>query len=151
MTSTPKDDETKQPDPIDIHVGGRIRYRRTLLGLSQEKVSDKLGLTFQQLQKYERGTNRVSASRLWQIAKILHCKVEYFFPDQDAEVVQLAPAIDRSAALGRLDTELTTVTSELKVADMRALVAVARGFQSTQLLAQGRGENAGAVTAIAAE
>ena len=71
----------KRPNPIDIHVGSRIRLRRNLLGLSQEKLGESLGITFQQIQKYEKGTNRVSASRLQAIASILEVPVSYFFQD----------------------------------------------------------------------
>ena len=65
--------------PIDIHVGHRVRLRRTLLGWSQEKLAQALGLTFQQVQKYERGANRVSASKLYEIARTLQTPVTYFF------------------------------------------------------------------------
>lgn len=68
-----------QPNPVDIHVGERLRSRRNLLGLSQEKLADSVGITFQQVQKYERGTNRVSASRLWQFSKVLGVTTSYFF------------------------------------------------------------------------
>ncbi|WP_366654017.1 helix-turn-helix transcriptional regulator [Fodinicurvata sp. EGI_FJ10296] len=67
------------PNPIDIHVGGRLRQRRTLLGMSQEKLGDLLGLTFQQIQKYERGTNRIGASRLYELSVILQVPVGHFF------------------------------------------------------------------------
>ncbi len=67
------------PSPIDEHVGVRLRVRRTLVGMSQEKLADAVGLTFQQVQKYERGTNRVSAGRLYQFAQILDVPVAYFF------------------------------------------------------------------------
>ena len=69
---------TGQPNPIDVHVGNRIRLRRTLLGLSQEKLASLLGLTFQQVQKYERGMNRVGASRLWDIGKVLEVPCRLF-------------------------------------------------------------------------
>ncbi|WP_323989178.1 MULTISPECIES: helix-turn-helix domain-containing protein [Nguyenibacter] len=67
------------PSPVDIHVGSRIRLRRTLLGMSQERLGDALGLTFQQVQKYERGTNRVSASRLYELTHVLDVPVSFFF------------------------------------------------------------------------
>lgn len=67
------------PNPVDIHVGGRLRMRRSMLGMSQESLADAVGLTFQQVQKYERGSNRVSASRLYQFSKILDVPVAYFF------------------------------------------------------------------------
>jgi transcriptional regulator with XRE-family HTH domain len=69
----------KIPNPIDRHVGSRVRLRRMLLGVSQEKLGEALGLTFQQIQKYEKGTNRISASRLQNIAKILGVQVSFFF------------------------------------------------------------------------
>ena len=71
---------TGVPDPIDVHVGGQIRTRRLLLGMNQEELAQRLGLTFQQVQKYESGANRVSASRLWEIAAILTMPIAYFFP-----------------------------------------------------------------------
>ena len=71
---------TGVPDPVDIHVGGQIRTRRLLLGMNQEELAQRLGLTFQQVQKYESGANRVSASRLWEIAAILKMPIGYFFP-----------------------------------------------------------------------
>ncbi len=67
------------PNEMDIHVGQRLRVRRALLGLSQEKLAEAVGLTFQQIQKYERGTNRVSAGRLFDMSKILDVPVSYFF------------------------------------------------------------------------
>src|ERR1700744_2775949 len=70
---------SKTPDPIDKYVGSRIRMRRIMLGMSQEKLGDALGLTFQQVQKYEKGTNRIGASRLQQIAQILQVPVSFFF------------------------------------------------------------------------
>ncbi len=66
-------------NPIDVHVGARVRLRRLMLRLSQDKLGEKLGVTFQQVQKYERGANRVSASRLWGMADILNVPVQYFF------------------------------------------------------------------------
>ena len=73
--------EKKQPNPIDIHVGSRVRLRRTMLGCSQEKLGENLGITFQQVQKYEKGTNRIGASRLQQISKILKTPIAFFFED----------------------------------------------------------------------
>jgi transcriptional regulator with XRE-family HTH domain len=70
---------TKSPNPIDKHVGARIRMRRLQISMSQEKLGDALGLTFQQVQKYEKGTNRVGASRLQHIATILQVPISFFF------------------------------------------------------------------------
>ena len=72
---------TNKPDPIDAHVGSRVRLRRTLLGMSQSKLGDKLGLTFQQIQKYERGANRIASSRLYKLSKILDVPVAFFFDE----------------------------------------------------------------------
>ena len=69
------------PHPVDIHVGQRLRMRRTLLGMSQEKVAEKLGLTFQQLHKYEKGANRISASRLHELSQILDVPQSFFFEE----------------------------------------------------------------------
>ncbi|HHZ10273.1 MAG TPA: helix-turn-helix transcriptional regulator [Rhizobiales bacterium] len=71
----------KKPNPIDVHVGSRIRLRRNMLGMSQEKLGESLGITFQQIQKYEKGTNRVGASRLQAISSILGVPVSFFFED----------------------------------------------------------------------
>src|SRR5690606_13936188 len=71
----------KSPNPIDIHVGSRVRLRRMMLGMSQEKLGEGLGITFQQIQKYEKGTNRIGASRLQHIARILSVPVSFFFED----------------------------------------------------------------------
>ena len=74
----------KNPNPIDKHVGSRVRMRRVLIGMSQEKLGGALGLTFQQVQKYEKGTNRIGASRLQQIAGILNVPPAFFFEDMPA-------------------------------------------------------------------
>lgn len=74
-------DVERSPNPIDVHVGARIRLRRRSLGISQERLAEDLGLTFQQVQKYERGANRVSASKLYEIARSLQISVTFFFDD----------------------------------------------------------------------
>ena len=80
-----------EPNPVDIHVGNRIRLRRTLLGLSQEQLARMLGLTFQQVQKYERAINRVGASRLWDIGKVLEVPIDFFYQDMDEETACQSP------------------------------------------------------------
>ncbi len=75
-----------EPHLIDIHVGNRLRSRRLVLGLSQEKLGERLGITFQQIQKYEKGTNRVSASKLQAAASVLNVPIGYFFEDNDTVV-----------------------------------------------------------------
>ena len=76
------------PRPVDVHVGARLRQRRTLVGMSQEKLGEAVGLTFQQIQKYERGANRIGASRLYQLACVLDVPTDYFFDDMPGEVQQ---------------------------------------------------------------
>lgn len=71
----------KSPNPIDVHVGSRVRLRRMMLGMSQERLGENLGITFQQIQKYEKGSNRIGASRLQHIATILKVPVSFFFED----------------------------------------------------------------------
>src|SRR3954470_10751401 len=71
------------PNPIDVRVGARLRLRRNMLGLSQEKLGEAIGLTFQQVQKYERGTNRLGASRLHELSRVLDVPISFFFDDVD--------------------------------------------------------------------
>ena len=85
----PAEKSARRANPIDAHVGSRVRLRRMLLGMSQEKLAEKLGLTFQQVQKYEKGINRVGASRLFELAQLLGVGVEFFYED--------APAMEGSA------------------------------------------------------
>ncbi|NOZ65149.1 MAG: helix-turn-helix transcriptional regulator [Alphaproteobacteria bacterium] len=75
-----------KPEPVDVHVGSRVRLRRTLLGMSQDKLGKALSLTFQQIQKYERGANRIGSSRLYKLSQILDVPVSFFFDDMSAEV-----------------------------------------------------------------
>src|SRR5256885_15946505 len=79
--STTVAEKEGRPSPIDVHVGSRIRLRRTLLGMSQERLGEALGLTFQQVQKYERGVNRVGASRLFDLSRVLDVPISFFFDD----------------------------------------------------------------------
>ena len=75
---------SRRPNPIDVHVGSRVRFRRMLLGMSQEKLGEKLGLTFQQVQKYEKGINRIGASRLFDLAQVLGVSVQFFYEEAPA-------------------------------------------------------------------
>jgi transcriptional regulator with XRE-family HTH domain len=83
--------------PVDVHVGARVRLRRTLLGMSQTALADAIGLTFQQVQKYENGTNRISASRLFELARLLDVPVEYFFEEMPTAVAASSPATGSAA------------------------------------------------------
>lgn len=81
-----KGEREHRPSPIDVHVGSRVRLRRTLLGMSQEKLGEALGLTFQQVQKYERGVNRIGASRLFDLSRVLDVPIGFFFDDMPPEM-----------------------------------------------------------------
>ena len=74
----------KQANPVDAHVGHRVRLRRMLIGMSQERLGELLGLTFQQVQKYEKGINRIGAGRLFEVAGILGVPISFFYEDADA-------------------------------------------------------------------
>ena len=84
--SSTKGEREHRASPIDAHVGSRVRLRRTLLGMSQEKLGEALGLTFQQVQKYERGVNRIGASRLFDLARVLDVPIGFFFDDLPPEM-----------------------------------------------------------------
>jgi transcriptional regulator with XRE-family HTH domain len=78
----------KEPDPIDVHVGSRMQLRRTLLGMTQEQLAKAIGVSFQQVQKYERGLNRLSASRLFDVCQALGVSITYFFEDVPEDVLR---------------------------------------------------------------
>lgn len=91
----------RSPNPMDIHVGSRVRLRRMLLGMSQEKLGDQLGLTFQQVQKYEKGVNRIGASRLFDLSKTLGVPIDYFY--EDAPLPALGMAEDQQGYGAKVD------------------------------------------------
>ena len=84
--------KTGKPNPVDVHVGSRVRLRRTMLGMSQEKLGEAISLTFQQVQKYERGANRIGASRLHDLSRVLDVPVSFFFDDMDPVRAPAIPA-----------------------------------------------------------
>ena len=88
------------PHPIDVHVGSRVRLRRTLLGLNQTQLGERLGITYQQVQKYEQGVNRISASRLYQMTRILDVPVSFFFDDMPLQTDDAVPHPVSSGVLG---------------------------------------------------
>ncbi|THV12297.1 helix-turn-helix domain-containing protein [Rhizobium rhizophilum] len=106
----------KSPDVIDRHVGARIRLRRNMLGMSQEKLAEGLGITFQQVQKYEKGTNRVGASRLQNIASILEAPIAFFFEEGPSPVLEANGWV--------ADTPTQLMTSKECVALARAFIAI---------------------------
>ncbi len=99
------------PHPVDLHVGSRVRLRRTLLGMSQEKLATALGLTFQQVQKYERAANRIGSSRLWEISQILGVPVSYFFEDLKKEAVFSGSVIGGMAEQNQAEFNPETVSN----------------------------------------
>lgn len=124
----------KPPNPIDKHVGGRVRMRRMLLSMSQEKLADGLGLTFQQVQKYEKGANRIGASRLQQISGILQVPVSFFFEgapqlpsDQSGSMASApSPAFVEEFLATSDGLALTKAFTRIKDAKLRrAIVALA--------------------------
>ncbi len=99
---------------IDAHVGRRVRLSRTLMGMSQAQLAGSVGLTFQQIQKYERGTNRIGASRLYQFSQVLDVPVSYFFDDMPKEVTGRRPGVsDAQVASGEEDQMSRRETLEL--------------------------------------
>ena len=131
------------PRPVDIHVGHRLRQRRTLLGLSQEKLGEAVALTFQQIQKYERGANRIGASRLFQLSQILDVSVGYFFEEMSGEVEKtrgervgserapLAQSLNSDDPLARRET-LELVRAYYKITDPKVRKRV---FELTKSIA----------------
>jgi transcriptional regulator with XRE-family HTH domain len=115
---------TGQPNPIDVHVGARIRLRRTLLSMSQGKLGESIGLTFQQIQKYERGDNRVSASRLYDFSKVLGVPIAYFFEDMPEEVVQMSPRNIAHAAEDLPDIDYDPMTKRETLELVRAYYSI---------------------------
>ncbi len=97
------------PHPVDVHVGSRVRLRRTMLGMSQEKLGEAVGLTFQQIQKYERGANRIGCSRIYQFSSILGVPVAFFFQDMPAEALG---ASQKPVAAGMSDHDQSTLEDD---------------------------------------
>lgn len=123
------------PDNVDVHVGQRLRVRRSLLGMSQEKLAEAIGITFQQIQKYERGTNRVSAGRLYQFSKILGVPIAYFY-DQFGELIAPKPAMgfglsdqDQEAFQGPAPS---SKDGEADLMNRRETIALVRSYYSIQ-------------------
>ncbi len=90
--------DTGFPSPVDVHVGARLRQRRTLLGMTQTKVGVAIGVSFQQMQKYERGANRISSSRLYDLSGMLDVPIEYYFSDMPTAVAASSPRLEGGRA-----------------------------------------------------
>ena len=122
------------PDPVDVHVGSRVRAQRRRMGLTQEGLAEALGLTFQQVQKYERGANRVSASKLYYIARTLRVPISYFFEGlDDPEMAAGGPGLAEAPApfvndllMADLGPELAATLSDISTKSRRAVLNLAR-------------------------
>ena len=121
------------PHPVDVHVGSRVRLRRTMLHMSQEKLAAALGVTFQQVQKYERGSNRVSASRLWDMGRVLNAPVSFFFEGiegaQSPDLPSRELALDRDSA--RLAQWFRTIPSDdVRQSTLKLITEIAKHSES---------------------
>jgi transcriptional regulator with XRE-family HTH domain len=114
---------TKLKHPVDAHVGKRLRLRRSLMGWSQERLGNAIGLTFQQIQKYEKGTNRISCSRLYEFARLLDVPATYFFEDLPADMLPVAGK--GLAHPGALDAVLTATPGRVN----RETLELVRAFE----------------------
>lgn len=108
QNSQDEERNTRRANPIDVHVGSRVRLRRMLLGMSQEKLGEQLGLTFQQVQKYEKGVNRIGASRLFDMARVLGVQVQFFYDEAPAAASAMAPGMTEVPAEAYVPDILTT-------------------------------------------
>lgn len=120
------------PEPVDLHVGGRIRFRRTLMGLTQSELGEALNLTFQQIQKYERGSNRVSASTLFRMAEVLDVPVSFFFEEMPGKKTEPALLGQRTAPIGRESLELLRNYYSLKEDVRQQIYNIVRMLSGTE-------------------
>ena len=133
------------PEAVDVHVGGRVRQRRAMLGMSQEKLGEALGLTFQQVQKYERGANRIGASRLHHISEVLDVPINYFFEDISPSFTKKRGKAGLSEAQAEYDRDpmakretLELVRSYYKISDPRVRRRI---FELTKQLGKSFADN----------
>ncbi|EKV27686.1 Transcriptional Regulator, XRE family [Caenispirillum salinarum AK4] len=138
-----------KPNPVDVHVGSRVRLRRTLLGLSQEKLGEAIGLTFQQVQKYERGANRIGASRLWDLSRVLDVPVSFFFEEMDDSVASRSPRNVMRGAEEEAEAEADPMTKRETLELVRSYYRIIdpsirkRIYDLTKTLAQSAAGNEG--------
>ncbi len=138
--------KTDKPNPIDVHVGSRVRLRRNMLGLSQEKLGEAIGLTFQQVQKYERGANRIGASRLLELSRVLDVPVAFFYDETDpVRAPAIPPGFAESPQEG-FDSDPMRRRETLELVDayyeITDLVARRRLFDLAKALANASGPDA---------
>jgi transcriptional regulator with XRE-family HTH domain len=139
---------TGRPNPVDVHVGARVRLRRTLLGMSQEKLGDAIGLTFQQVQKYERGANRIGSSRLFDLSRVLDVPIAFFFDEMPGDVAARSPAQTRGMAEEPVSYELDPMAKRETLELVRAYYKITdphvrkRLFELTKALGAAAGKAA---------
>ncbi len=121
---------TGKPHPIDVHVGARVRQRRVLLGMNQTKLGDALGLSFQQVQKYERGTNQISASKLFKLSQVLEVSIEHFFEDIPAEVAASPMITQETLKLVRAYYEIEDAKIRKRVYELTKTLGAGAGKDS---------------------
>jgi transcriptional regulator with XRE-family HTH domain len=119
--------KSSAPNPVDTHVGTRVRLRRTLLGMSQEKLGEAIGLTFQQVQKYERGANRIGASRLYDLSQVLDVPVSFFFDDMPEGTLS---SIDSATGLGLSEGSQSSFSHHADPMSQPDTAELARAFSS---------------------
>ena len=135
----------RRVSPIDLHVGIRVRQRRVLLGMTQTDLADTMGLTFQQVQKYERGTNRISASRLYGLSQLFDVTVEYFFEDMPPDVAGISPGKGRGKAKKLPSYEPDPMTTQETMKLVRSYYSIddakirKRVYELTKTLGAGAG------------
>ena len=129
------------PNPVDVHVGARVRLSRTLLGMSQGKLGKAIGLSFQQVQKYERGASRIGSSRLYDLSRVLNVPVSFFFEDMPATVAACSPAQRRGMAEEPVSYEFDPMAKRETLVLVRAYYKIGdptvrkRLFEMTKALA----------------
>ena len=137
---------TGRPNPVDVHVGARVRLRRTLLGMSQEKLGDAIGLTFQQVQKYERGANRIGSSRLFDLSRVLDVPIGFFFDEMPGDVAASSPAQTRGMSEEPVSYELDPMAKRETLELVRAYYKITdpnvrkRLFELTKALGAAAGK-----------
>lgn len=125
------DPSKKAPDPVDVHVGRRLRLRREILRLSQEQVANGIGVTFQQIQKYEQGRNRISASRLFDVSQVLGISISYLFQGMPGEESASTSKQRRTAAAespGMMEEPKGDIFSDANVLDRTETLELVRSF-----------------------
>jgi transcriptional regulator with XRE-family HTH domain len=138
---------TGKVHPVDVHVGARVRQLRTLGGMNQTKLGEALGMSFQQVQKYERGTNRISASRLYRLSQVFDVTVEYFFEDMPPDIAGISPTKGSGKAKKLPSYEPDPMTTQEAMRLVRAYYSIddanvrKQVYETTKALGAGAGKD----------